>query len=289
MPKIRRVGNRIYAAILGFLCGQSVQDTASGMRVIRRSALPQLYPLPDGLHFTPAMSARALLSGLQISELPMAYAERVGESKLNVLRDGVRFLHTILNGVLCFRPERLFLLAFGVCLLFSALLGAYPVEFYLRESRLEEWMIYRFVVCFLLGTAAFILLSAGTIAHKIVIADPRAKTIPRFWPAALERLYAGWPLAIFCGVTLFASVALVWPGIVELVTTGHVSIHWSRVLVAAFGSLIVFIACVTAVLLQVIVIRQHQILKEEARAIPRRVAVKAEPISEAPALASAAR
>jgi len=29
--------------------------------VVRRTCLPALLPLPDGLHFTPAMSARAIL------------------------------------------------------------------------------------------------------------------------------------------------------------------------------------------------------------------------------------
>jgi hypothetical protein len=79
MPRIRAVGNAIFAWILGILAKQRLEDTASGMRVIRRSALPDLYPLPAGLHFTPAMSARALLEGkLRLVELPMPYAERVG-------------------------------------------------------------------------------------------------------------------------------------------------------------------------------------------------------------------
>jgi glycosyltransferase involved in cell wall biosynthesis len=61
MPRVRRLGNRIYALLLSALSNRVVSDTASGMRVIRRDALPQLYPLPDGLHFTPAMSARVIM------------------------------------------------------------------------------------------------------------------------------------------------------------------------------------------------------------------------------------
>jgi glycosyltransferase involved in cell wall biosynthesis len=53
MPRIRRIGNTLYALLLGSLSGRAVSDTASGMRVIRRDALASLYPLPDGLHFTP--------------------------------------------------------------------------------------------------------------------------------------------------------------------------------------------------------------------------------------------
>jgi glycosyltransferase involved in cell wall biosynthesis len=71
MPRIRRLGNRIYAFLLGMLCGHQVTDTASGMRVVRRASLEHLYPLPDGLHFTPSMSARALLNDLRVVEVPM--------------------------------------------------------------------------------------------------------------------------------------------------------------------------------------------------------------------------
>jgi len=39
MPRIRRLGNRIYAFLLGFLCGRQVTDTASGMRVVRRGSI----------------------------------------------------------------------------------------------------------------------------------------------------------------------------------------------------------------------------------------------------------
>jgi glycosyltransferase involved in cell wall biosynthesis len=252
MPRVRRIGNRLYALLLGLLCGQSVTDTASGMRVLRRSALPDIYPLPDGLHFTPAMSARALLSGMKVIETPMPYEERIGVSKLSVLRDGIRFLRTIIDGVLCFRPERLFLLAFAICCLTAAFLAAYPTEFYLHERRLEEWMIYRFIGCFLLGVVGFVLFSAGTLAHKIVVSRRDRRTTARFWPALFEQLFHGWPLAMFVGTTTLISTLLIWPGIVEFAQTGHVSLHWSRVIVAAFGYLTTFMSCVTAVLLQVL-------------------------------------
>jgi len=41
MPRIRRLGNRIYAAVLGLLSNRCVSDTASGMRVIRRDLARQ--------------------------------------------------------------------------------------------------------------------------------------------------------------------------------------------------------------------------------------------------------
>jgi len=112
MPLIRTIGNMIFAWILGSLSRRHIDDTASGMRVIRRSALAHLYPLPDGLHFTPAMSARALMEDrLHLVELPMPYAERLGRSKLSVLKDGVRFLTCIVQAAIAYRPARPLLLA----------------------------------------------------------------------------------------------------------------------------------------------------------------------------------
>ena len=54
------------------------------------------------------------------------------------------------------------------------------------------------------------------------------------------------------------SLALVWPGLLEYAKTQHVTLHWSRVMVAAFGLLVAFIATVTATLLQVIKVRSRR-------------------------------
>ena len=144
MPNTRRLGNKIYACILSVLTNQVVHDTASGMRVIRRSALERLYPLPDGLNFTPAMSARAMLDDkLPVLELPMSYKERVGESKLNVLHDGWRFFETIMEMTLFWRPARVFLSGAILCALVTVILAAHPIEMWLKLGHLEESMIYR--------------------------------------------------------------------------------------------------------------------------------------------------
>lgn len=254
MPRIRRVGNQLYALLLGLLCGQSVTDTASGMRVLRRSALPLLYPLPDRLHFTPSMSARGLTNGLRLIEVPMAYEERVGTSKLSVLVDGFRFLRAIIEGVLCYRPERLFLMVFSVFLLINVLLAVYPVEFYWHNRRVEEWMIYRFVTCFLLGSAGFLLLCAAVLSNQMAALGPKRRVGDSFWIVLAARLFRGVPLAVFAAGTLLAATVLIWPGVVEFARTRHITLHWSRIIVGAFGYLVVFQALVTAVLLQLVAI-----------------------------------
>lgn len=105
MPRVRRFGNRLFATLLSCLAGSSVVDTASGFRIIRRTSLRLLSPLPNGLHFTPAMSCICALDPrLRIAEAPMPYEERIGRSKLSVITDGFRFLYTILFSFCCYSP-----------------------------------------------------------------------------------------------------------------------------------------------------------------------------------------
>ncbi|MCA9018279.1 MAG: glycosyltransferase family 2 protein, partial [Planctomycetaceae bacterium] len=234
MPAIRRAGNRIFAFLLGLLCGQQVTDTASGMRVVRRSSLKHLYPLPDGLHFTPAMSARALMNNLRIIEIPMKYEERIGESKLSALWDGIRFLKVIGEGVLCYRPEKIFLAGFCFCVLFILLLAAYPAEFYFQHRRLEEWMIYRFVVCQLVGSFGITLLLASALTNRMAQLSSRRKESVGFWSSVVASLFTGKPLAVIVSLFTLLGIGFLWPGIVEFVTTGKITLHWSRLIAGAF-------------------------------------------------------
>jgi hypothetical protein len=108
MPLVRRVGNRLFATLVTLVGGQRVRDSSSGMRVMWREILPQLYPLPDGLNFTPVMSTRAVHEKLRMVEVPITYEEREGDSKLSVVGDGTRFLQSIVWTALSYNPVRLF-------------------------------------------------------------------------------------------------------------------------------------------------------------------------------------
>jgi glycosyltransferase involved in cell wall biosynthesis len=251
MPFTRRLGNRIFAFLLGFLSGEAVTDTASGMRVVRREALADLYPLPDGLHFTPAMSARAVMQRLRIIEVPMAYSERVGESKLSAVKDGLRFLRAIIDAVLFYRPARVFTLCFSLCALGVLLLAISPVEFYFRNHYFEDWMIYRFIVGLLLGAMGFTLLCSAVIADELFgLTNKRRWT--SFSSQLLHQVFSKGSLLTISALSVLVSAVLVWPGVVEYFTTRHVTLHWSRVIVAAFGFLVATECVVTASLLRIV-------------------------------------
>jgi glycosyltransferase involved in cell wall biosynthesis len=106
MPLARRVGNLLWSNLVTLLGNHRVVDPASGMRIFRREVLERLYPLPDGLNFTPVMSTRAIHEGLKMLEVPIPYRERFGRSKLSIVRDGTRFLNSIIWTALNYNPVR---------------------------------------------------------------------------------------------------------------------------------------------------------------------------------------
>ncbi|MCP4185872.1 MAG: glycosyltransferase family 2 protein, partial [Hyphomicrobiales bacterium] len=108
MPLVRRIGNTIFATLVSVISNRHVTDSASGQRVLRKEILPHLYPLPDGLNFTPVMSTRAMHEHIKVVEVPITYSERRGRSKLSVVHDGMRFLNSILMTALTYNPTRIF-------------------------------------------------------------------------------------------------------------------------------------------------------------------------------------
>lgn len=256
MPAVRRLGNRLYALLLGALSNRVVSDTASGMRVIRRASLARLLPLPDGLHFTPAMSARVLMDdALTLVERPMPYAERIGRSKLSVARDGMRFLRTILHMTLMWRPARLFHGTAVFCFALMFALAAYPLESWLRLGRFGEDMIYRLLFCSLLGTLGVMMLSSGVLAEVLREQAGGPRAAPTFLGAALRRAFAGGGCAAMTIAAVPAAWLLVGPGIWTRLTDGVVTIHWSRVLLA--GLVVVAWTQVAATALIAAVVRFH--------------------------------
>lgn len=224
MPKVREFGNRFYAMVISRLSGVPVSDTASGMRVFRRALLSRLSPLPAGLHFTPAMTARAACLGARIVEVPIPYAERVGDSKLNVAADGLRFLRVILGIIFAYFPLRIFGPLGALFLLAAFGYGLGPLGYYLKNHRLEEDMIYRLLAILTLSVCGLIALAFGLVAQKVSDITTRK---PSGW---LDRRWLP-EASVAAGVLLgLAGVLLNSRTIMEYASMGRIGAHWAYVL-----------------------------------------------------------
>jgi glycosyltransferase involved in cell wall biosynthesis len=245
MPRIRKFGNVLFAALLTAVSSKRVRDTASGMRVVRSAALDKLLPLPDGLHFTPAMSARSLLSdAVKIVEVDMPYREREGKSKLSVVKDGFRFLRVIVETAFLYRPSRPLNAAALAMFVAACALMAYPAWYYVVHRSLLETMIYRFLVSDLCGIGACLLFCAGYLAGRMVsIALPeevRERTQSR-----VRRFFRGRSFWIAPVFSALIGVALVFSSVMERLRTGGTYEHWSRYVAMTFFASIALILAAT--------------------------------------------
>lgn len=175
MPLVRQIGNLMWSSLITLLGNQRVMDPASGMRVFRRAVFDRLYPLPDGLNFTPVMSTRAVHEALRVVEIPIPYDEREGASKLHVVRDGLRFLRTILWTSLSYNPVRILGGLGTIALALSAAIGLVILAMRLSGiTELGPWGVASAYAAVFLGLMGVDLVALGiTFNYLVALAHRR--------------------------------------------------------------------------------------------------------------------
>lgn len=79
----RWIGNPVLTGMLNLLFRAGVSDAHCGLRALRREALATLQLQSTGMEFASEMVIKAAKRGLRITEIPIVYRPREGESKLN--------------------------------------------------------------------------------------------------------------------------------------------------------------------------------------------------------------
>lgn len=102
----RYIGNPILSGMLRLFFKTNISDSHCGMRSIRREAYDKLCLQTTGMEYASEMVIKAVQNGLRISEVPITYYPREGESKLCSFRDAWRHIRFML----LFSPTYLFVI-----------------------------------------------------------------------------------------------------------------------------------------------------------------------------------
>src|SRR5215208_4637971 len=160
MPWLHRyVGNPILTGMLNLFFRTGVKDAHCGMRAVRREVLPRLDLRATGMEFASEMVIRAAKENLRISQLPIEYHPRGGDSKLSSFRDGWRHLRFLL----VHSPTHLFVIpgaamaALGTLISLSVLLR---IEIFGRA-----WDLHSMIAGALLMIVGTQVLALGLCAH----------------------------------------------------------------------------------------------------------------------------
>lgn len=95
MPLTRVIGNQLYLSMLKSLYhGHKAlpKDSCTGFRVLKRSIAEDLFSgLPNDLSFSPALTSKALKRNYVLKDHQISYQERLGQSKISLIKDGLKF------------------------------------------------------------------------------------------------------------------------------------------------------------------------------------------------------
>jgi glycosyltransferase involved in cell wall biosynthesis len=160
MPWLHRyVGNPVLTGILNLFFRAGVRDAHCGMRAVRREVLPRLDLRATGMEFASEMVIRAGKERLAMTEIPIHYHPREGESKLSSFRDGWRHLRFLL----VHSPTWLFIVPGAVMLLVGILVSA-AVLFELDVFG-RQWDLHTMVAGALFMIVGTQVLALGLCAH----------------------------------------------------------------------------------------------------------------------------
>jgi glycosyltransferase involved in cell wall biosynthesis len=191
----RRIGNPILTGMLNRMFGVRVSDAHCGMRALRRSALESLDLHSTGMEFASEMVFKAFRRKLSVSEIPIDYRPRTGESKLSRYGDAwrhVRFMLLYSPSWLYFLPGTLLLL---LGLAGMVVLASGPVNVFGRPWQIHTMLA--FVAATILG-AQIVQLGVFARTYAVTRFGEHDPLLERLWRRV--RLEHG----LIAGAALFA-------------------------------------------------------------------------------------
>jgi glycosyltransferase involved in cell wall biosynthesis len=107
---LRWLGNFFYNRLASYLTNHQIYDLTSGFRAAWRDKMLEFLPLfPNGFSYPVTSTMAFIKAGYNVGFIPITVSKRVGQSKIRVLRDGVKFVLIAMRIIMLFSPMRIFL------------------------------------------------------------------------------------------------------------------------------------------------------------------------------------
>jgi glycosyltransferase involved in cell wall biosynthesis len=105
MPAVNRWGNRAFAALASLLLTRRFHDVTTGMRAYRRDLLHRI-DWTENTGLSAELLMRPAARGYRVTEVPIDYRERAGETTLDPFRGGLAIAKSIVRVGLAERLDR---------------------------------------------------------------------------------------------------------------------------------------------------------------------------------------
>ncbi|MGK0379112.1 MAG: glycosyltransferase involved in cell wall biosynthesis [Patiriisocius sp.] len=105
----RWAANTFYNKLSSWMVGQKIEDLTSGYRVVDAVKFKEfLHILPNAFSYPTTSTMAFFRAGYSVAYEPIVADERVGESHIRILKDGIRFLIIIFKIGTLYSPLKLF-------------------------------------------------------------------------------------------------------------------------------------------------------------------------------------
>ena len=204
----RWIGNPILSSLVKLFFKVKVHDIHCGARAISRDVYSKINLYTLGMEFASEMIIKSAKAGLKITEIPISYKMRIGESKLETFKDGWRHLRFILlySPIVIFLIPGLILFLYGLISIFVLYIG----DFSLFGIRLYFHPMFLSSLCMILGYE-LIFFTGFSRVYAITHLGERDKLLEKIAKfATLEKaLLFGSTLTIL-SILLFLSIFVGW-------------------------------------------------------------------------------
>ncbi len=148
----RAFGNALFKSLASWLTGREIPDLTSGFRAVKRSLMLEiLHLLPNGFSYPTTSCLAFLKAGHNLTFQPVTARKRAGQSKIRLLRDGVRFVLIIFKIVTLYSPLKVFFPISAGSFLLGAGYGLWNVYAFGKIPTGSALLIQFSVMVFLFG------------------------------------------------------------------------------------------------------------------------------------------
>jgi len=131
VPLIRRPAKWLLTQVASLLAGETIPDLNSGLRIFRKADCERYFRLlPSGFSFTTTITLSMLCDELPVKYYDIEYRPREGASKIQPIRDTLRFFLLVATTITYFRPLKTLVPIAAVVFLAGLAKGGYDVAYY---------------------------------------------------------------------------------------------------------------------------------------------------------------
>lgn len=160
----RAFGNGFYNRLASWMTGHVVEDLTSGFRAVKVEKFREfLYLLPNGFSYPTTCTMAFFRSGYSVGYVPIETEKRLGESHINLFKDGIRFLIIIFKVGTLYSPLKIF---FPVSAGFFTTGIFYYLYTYLSSGRFTNMSAVLFMTAILVLLIGLVSEQVTTLMYK---------------------------------------------------------------------------------------------------------------------------